>query len=302
MRYALFSLLLSAFSAPALGSVPALQKESRALFSLWAKVQKPLPGEADPIGAYTAGCLAGASKLELDGPGFAVMRPSRLRYYGHESLVRYIRGLGASVKEAGLPLLLVGDLGRPRGGPMATGHASHQTGLDVDLWFEMSRKKPTRRERESWGADPFVVLAKNELTRAWGDRERKLVELAASPAEVERVFVHPAIKRDLCARFKDAPWLPKVRAWWNHHDHLHARLRCPAGAARCTPQEPLKAGDNGCGEELAWWFTEEAKEEGRLAALKFKGRVFPELPGACGELVKAGPGKAAGRPMEVSKK
>lgn len=288
MRYALFLLSLSLFTAPAQATV---QKESRALFSLWAKVQKPLPGDADPIGAYTAGCLSGASKLELDGPGFAVMRPSRLRYYGHESLVRYIRALGGSVKAAGLPLLLVGDLGRPRGGPMATGHSSHQTGLDVDLWFEMSRKKPSRRERESWGADPFVVLAKNELTPAWGERERKLVALAAAPAEVERVFVHPAIKRDLCTHHRDAPWLPKVRAWWNHHDHLHARLRCPPGAARCTPQEPLKPGDNGCGEDLAWWFTEEAKEEGRLMALKFKGREFPELPGACNEIVNAEPAK-----------
>ena len=284
MRLALLLLLVSSPFAHSAEAV--VEKNSRALFDLWAKVKKPLPGETDPIGAYTAGCLAGAEKLPLDGPGYSVMRTKRLRYYGHKSLVSYLKGLGASAKEAGLPLVLVGDLGGPRGGPMRTGHSSHQTGLDVDVWFEMSKKKPSMRDRESWGADPFVNLATNELSAAWGDPQRKLVELAASAQEVARVFVHPAIKRDLCRKSPEAAWLPKVRAWWNHHDHLHARLQCPAGSAQCVAQDPIKPGDNGCGEELAWWFSEEAKEEGRKMALKFTGREFPELPAACQEMVK----------------
>jgi len=35
------------------------------------------------------------------------------------------------------------------------------------------------------------------------------------------------------------------------------RLNCPGGAPGCVEQAPPPAGD-GCGEELAWWFTDEA--------------------------------------------
>jgi penicillin-insensitive murein endopeptidase len=34
----------------------------------------------------------------------------------------------------GWPGLLVGDIAPPRGGPVG-GHASHQTGLDADIWY-----------------------------------------------------------------------------------------------------------------------------------------------------------------------
>ena len=38
-------------------------------------------------------------------------------------------------KDAGWPGILVGDMSQPRGGPMLTGHASHQVGLDADIWL-----------------------------------------------------------------------------------------------------------------------------------------------------------------------
>lgn len=275
------------FTSAAAGSV-----SSKSQFQLWGTVKKPLAGEPDPIGTYTAGCLGGAQTLALDGEGYAVMRPSRLRYYGHARLVSYIEGLGKKLHENGLSRLLVGDMGRPRGGPMPSGHASHQIGLDVDLWYDLAPKKPSRRERENRSATAFANLKTNELSKAWGDRERKLVALASEPEDVERVFVHPTIKRDLCEKFPDAPWLFKVRAWWNHHDHLHARLRCPAGSAHCEAQEPLDPKNKGCGEELAWWFSEEAKEEGRKKAAAFAGREFPVLPEACALMV---PNKQGGK-------
>jgi len=273
--------------APLLLAPTALgQVNSGALFGLWSKIKKPLAGDSDPIGTYTAGCLVGARALPLDGIGYSVMRPSRLRYYGHNQLLDFIESLGKKMKERGLPRLLVGDMGRPRGGPMLGGHASHQNGLDVDLWYEMSIKKPSKREREEWGADSFANRAKNELSPAWGNAQRKLVSLAASAELVDRIFVHPAIKRDLCAAFSGADWLYKIRPWWNHHDHLHARLRCPHSSGQCAPQEPLDPKNAGCGDELSWWFSEEAKEEGRKKAATFAEREFPDLPPACGQMLK----------------
>jgi penicillin-insensitive murein endopeptidase len=73
------------------------------------------------------------------------------------------------------------------------------------------------------------------------------------------MFVNPAIKRELCREAgTDRDWLAKVRPWWGHDDHFHMRLTCPAGQDQCEDQAPVPAGD-GCGKELDWWFTAEAR-------------------------------------------
>lgn len=274
--------LLAWLAIPCAHAVP--EAVHRKQFALWGQIKKPLPGPDVPYGTYAAGCLAGARKLPLDGPGFSVMRPSRQRYYGHSSLIEYIQGLGKTLKKEGLPLLLVGDLGRPRGGPMLTGHSSHQVGLDVDLWYRMSKKRPTTKQRENWSAENFVKN-ESELTSSWNDSYRKLLVAAAQSPAVNRIFVHPVIKRDLCEKFAGAPWLYKYRAWWAHHDHLHVRLQCPPGLESCHPQEPLEPTNDQCGKELAWWFSAEAKEEGAKKGAAFASRVFPELPPECGRMV-----------------
>ncbi|HEY8280602.1 MAG TPA: penicillin-insensitive murein endopeptidase [Bdellovibrionota bacterium] len=278
-------LLFLGLSATA--SVPAT-KDNKALFDLWNKIAKPLKGPSEPIGSYAAGCLGGARTLPLDGEGYAVMRPSRHRNYGHPDLLAFIRSLGSEVKKEGLPLLLVGDMGRPRGGPMKTGHNSHQIGLDVDLWYTMLKKKPTRKERESLSAEDFVELHDDMppvLRPAWTDEYRKLVTLAAASPYVNRIFVHPSIKRDLCEKFKDAPWLYKFRAWWGHHEHFHVRLNCPEGSGHCKSQDALDPKVTQCGADLDWWFSAEAIEEGKKKAAAFSERDFPELPEECGKMV-----------------
>ena len=70
-----------------------------------------------------------------------------------------------------------------------------------------------------------------------------------------RIFINPAIKKALCREAgEDRAWLRKVRPMWGHNYHFHIRLACPAGAAGCSDQDPPPPGD-GCGEELARWFT-----------------------------------------------
>lgn len=261
------------------------EKDHRGLFELWARISAPYRGPAAAIGNYSAGCLRGAEKLPLDGPGFQVMRPSRKRYFGHPSLVRYIKSLGErlqSVSSTKMPLMLVGDLGRPRGGPMISGHASHQSGLDVDIWYLMKPKRLARKERESLSA---VSMVSGGKLRGWTERETKLVAAAASFDEVERIFVDAAIKKHFCENSPEAPWLYKLRPWWNHADHLHVRLRCPAGDASCQAQEPLDPANPGCGTELAWWFTPEAEEEWKKKIAVRAAREFPNLPKECETLV-----------------
>src|SRR5436190_21802663 len=102
---------------------------------LFARKATPVPGNAKSIGTYNNGCLAGGVELPITGPGWQVMRVSRNRYWGNPSLVAFIERLAKNAKEIGWNGILVGDMSQPRGGPMFTGHTSHQIGLDVDIWF-----------------------------------------------------------------------------------------------------------------------------------------------------------------------
>src|SRR5207244_8198605 len=96
----------------------------------------PASGPARAIGDYTKGCVAGAVQLPGDGPNWQVMRPSRNRAWGHPVLIILLERLAQKLPAAaGWSGLLVGDIAQPRGGPMLTGHGSHQIGLDADIWL-----------------------------------------------------------------------------------------------------------------------------------------------------------------------
>src|SRR5205807_1105247 len=87
--------------------------------------------------------------LPLDGAGYEAIRISRNRYWGQPVMLEYIQGLAAKMTAAGQAQLYIGDIGQPRGGPAPSGHASHQVGLDADIWFERqpgARRAPADRE------------------------------------------------------------------------------------------------------------------------------------------------------------
>ena len=252
----------------------------KVLFDQWARVTEPLPGSAAPIGFYTAGCLQGAQALSLDGTGYAVMRPSRHRFYGHPALVSYLTGLATRTHNDNGKLLLIGDLGLPRGGPMLTGHASHQNGLDADIWFMTRENPPTDAERETLSAPGFVTGRKT-LRSTWGAAQAGLLVAAADNADINRIFVSPPIKRYMCRNFSTAPWLYRLRAWWGHEDHFHVRLKCPGEGALCREQDALDPADEGCGADLDWWFSREADREWARLAASTEPRRFPALPAEC---------------------
>lgn len=252
----------------------------------WWDVYGPSRSHSQVFGSYTRGCLAGAVALPTDGDGYQVMRLSRERNFGHPNLIRFIEGLAASMRRQGWPGLLVGDLAQPRGGPMRSGHASHQVGLDADIWFLPSPgRRLTEREREEMSAISMVRSDGDGLDPArWTDGHVALLRTAASDPDVTRIFVHPAIKRRLCESVDgDRGWLGKVRPWWGHDSHFHVRLRCPPSSAACVDQAPPPAGDS-CDASLAWWFSEEIRRE--LAdfgkkPVKRRRITLAELPAQC---------------------
>src|SRR5689334_5991204 len=99
---------------------------------LFGRKPTPVPLAARAIGFYTKGCLAGGIALPVNGPSWQVMRLSRNRNWGHPALIKFLEQFATKVPKVGWPGLLVGDMAQARGGPMLTGHASHQVGLDVD--------------------------------------------------------------------------------------------------------------------------------------------------------------------------
>jgi len=252
----------------------------------------PAPGSPEAIGSYERGCLAGAVELPADGPNWQVMRPSRNRAWGHPALIAFIEQLAAKMPaEAGWPGFLIGDIAQPRGGPMLTGHGSHQIGLDADIWLT---PMPTRRlsptERDETSATEVVAADGEHVDpAAWNPSYRRMYEAVAREPDVARIFVNPAIKRELCREAgTDRAWLAKIRPWWGHDYHFHMRLLCPPGQTECRAQAPPPTGD-GCGKELAWWFTPEALHPPPSHA---KPLLVGDLPHACAALAAA-PGISA---------
>lgn len=264
----------------------------------------PAPLAARAIGFYTRGCLAGGKPLATDGRTWQVMRLSRNRNWGHPELIDYMEDLAKAAPDLGWRGLLVGDLAQPRGGPMLTGHASHQIGLDADIWLtEMPNRKLSRREREKMAATSMLGpnMARIEIPeggrvdqKIWTRTHAKLIRRAASDSRVARIFVHPGIKKALCDwAAGNRGWLRKVRPWYGHHYHFHVRLRCPKGSAGCKDQDPPPAGD-GCGKALAWWLSDApyAKRRARIAAAKKSTRKWQpmtvrQLPSPCAQVLVA---------------
>ncbi len=171
---------------------------------------------------------------------------------------------------------------------MRTGHASHQIGLDVDLWLTPMPDRPlSDAERESISAVSMLRPGTRTVDEALlTDAHIALIRRASLDPEVARIFVHPAIKQSMCDRaVGDRAWLSKIRPWWGHDAHFHVRLACPSGERLCHDQDPPAPGD-GCGADLAWWLTEEPwrpKPPGPPAA----PLRLADLPAACSTVLRA---------------
>jgi len=234
--------------------------------SYFGAADGPAPLKARAISSYAKGCLAGGAALPVDGPNWQAMRLSRNRNWGHPELIDYLKDLAADAPKVGWNGLLVGDLAQPRGGPMLSGHASHQIGLDADIWLtEMPEKRLSPEEREEVSAismliGPLDVQGADRRVdpKKWTDTHARLIRRAASDKRVARIFVNPTIKKALCdfEKSRDRAWLRKIRPWWGHHYHFHVRLACPKGSAGCKDQNPPPAGD-GCGQHLTYWLSDE---------------------------------------------
>ncbi len=285
------AIALSAIGAQAQtkGTVRDIQKPPVPVYSnaiparlYFGHMTKPAPVKPEVFGSYARGCVGGAEELPADGPAWQVMRPSRDRAWGHPKLIEMIKRLASEAKQHdGWNGLLVGDLQQPRGGPMLSGHASHQAGLDADIWLTpMPDHTLSRKERETRSATLMTLDRKRINPKRWTQAHARLIKRAASHKQVARIFVHPPIKKALCdwAGNKGA-WLAKVRPLKGHNYHFHIRMKCPAGSPQCKNQAaPSPKDGTGCGGELAYWFSDKPWKKRVYKKLKKRPTIVNGVP------------------------
>ena len=253
--------------------------ESRPAKELFGGMKLPARAAPAAYGSYAKGCIAGAVAIPVDGPNWQAMRLSRNRRWGHPQMISLLERLSKDAPSVGWPGI----------------HASHQIGLDADIWLTpMPDRRLSAREREDI---PFTSMLKENkfLTvdpKRWTPAHAKLIMLAASYPEVERIFVNPALKKKLCDTWTgDRSALGKVRPIYGHDAHFHIRIGCPQGTAGCKPQAAVGPGD-GCDKSLAWWFTDEPwakpkKDPNAKPPKPPRPMQLSDLPKACSVVLQA---------------
>jgi murein endopeptidase len=166
------------------------------------------------VGSPSAGRLVRGVRLPYEGDHFFTWDPVKRRSpnrawrrWGTDKLVRLVLRIAREYGEAHpyAPRMSVGDLSRPRGGNFGPqfgfiGHASHQNGLDVDIYYP----RADGRER----APRYASEIDRRLSQDLVDRFVK--------AGAVDVFVGPNTRLT-------GP--PGVVAPLVHHDnHLHVRI------------------------------------------------------------------------------
>lgn len=194
------------------------------------------------FGFHNGGTLRSGTPLPQSGAGF-VCRGRADRNFGTELTISLLRGASAATDQAykNRSPIVIANISKSGGGRLCNGgscHASHQTGLDVDIAFPSQK-----RNTDMWS------LCASGGCRAGGkisddfDEERFFLFVktlvGAKSQPVIAMFVDTQIKKHMCqwARNKgediDDPNSPAFRALQSmkhepgHHNHVHVRFKCP---------------------------------------------------------------------------
>ena len=276
-------------------SVLLLSAFTSALASPWEAFYHPSIAPSESIGSYANGCLIGAQALPLNGQGYQVLRSQNKRYYAHPETVSFVARLTAQTRKDLRTHLLIGDLSLPQGGRFSSGHSSHQTGLDIDIWFRLADSKLSQSALKLPQPLSLVDMPAYQLNDDnWDERHYRLVKMAAQDKHVARIFVHPLIKEKLCRVAGDnRDWLRKVRPWWGHNYHMHVRLKCPGDDDACINQASPPLGD-GCGSEIDSWQPKHnvkslrpaTKDETKAKPNVVKAKPKKIMPQPCQQIVR----------------
>ncbi|MEH6644415.1 penicillin-insensitive murein endopeptidase [Sulfitobacter sp.] len=278
---------------PAIGELagPLANVQAKKLFGTKSFATSQTPSA---FGSYAKGCLAGAEQLPESGPTWQAMRLSRNRNWGHPELIDMVKKLSrVAAQKPGWNGLYVGDMSQPRGGPMLTGHRSHQMGLDADIWMlPPTSLSLTRTQRENISSISTRRSAGAYVNNFWTRSHHEIIKAAAKDPRVARIFVFPGAKVQMCDDERgDRSYLRKIRPWYGHHYHFHVRLSCPKGARGCVDQNPPPAGD-GCADARQWQSNiikpPKPKPGAKKTPSKPRGElILADLPAQCKSVLDA---------------
>ncbi|MEO1307339.1 MAG: penicillin-insensitive murein endopeptidase [Pseudomonadota bacterium] len=285
-------------STVAVGAASAQTKANQ----LFGAKQEPSQQKAAAVGSYAKGCAAGSVQLPESGPTWQAMRLSRNRNWGHPTTIDFIKDLSRyAATQPGWAGLYVGDISQPRGGPMLSGHQSHQIGLDADIWMLPPKSlNLSRTQRENISSISVRSNDQRSVNSNYTRAHHEIIKRAASDPRVDRIFVTAPVKIEMCkgATRADKSWLQKVRPLYGHHYHFHVRLKCPRGDRSCQTQRPtvsqLSSGGNGCDASLRWWVTDYLNPPKDAKPAKPVPRkrgardfVMADLPRKCGAVLQS---------------
>lgn len=212
------------------------------------RVEDPSPAKVvevvgQSIGSPGRGRLEDGARLPHD-PGYYRRRLERT--YAARHVVDHVRRAIARVRKdhPGLHRLAIGDLSSRRGGPIS-GHASHQSGRDVDLGLYFD-KTPSGYPKE------FVEASEGTLHAAatWA-LVNALVRASKTSSGPRKIFLGYSVQRTLYKearrqgvtkstlrtifQYPDGRWAKGrlVQHVPHHDDHIHVRFGCPKGDDGC---------------------------------------------------------------------
>jgi len=255
--------IAAAFLTACLALTVAPAEAQQKANQLFGAMKSASSQRAEAIGSYAKGCAAGLVELPETGPTWQAMRLSRNRNWGHPEAIDFVKDLSEFATKVGWRGLYVGDISQPRGGPMTSGHQSHQIGLDIDIWMKpATRLDLSRGERERISSISVRSGDQRSVNGNWSQAHAWILERAARDPRVDRIFVTAPVKIEMCktAERADRGWMQKIRPLFGHHYHFHVRLKCPRDSRGCVDQRPtvaqLSNGGDGCDASLTWWVTD----------------------------------------------
>jgi murein endopeptidase len=179
--------------------------------------------------------LLEASQKLGTGAGFQVLWPVKKRHYGTYDMVEMVVNLGEWLKE-NVPgvTLFIGDTAGINGGRIG-GHASHKTGMDIDLSY-ISR-------------NPKLVMNRVDVPNKGGythsdflaAEQWRMIKAAHDITPIEVIYVNRNIKNEMCKQALKAGDLTSktdtkspaaqiltklIVEDQNHGNHWHVRLDC----------------------------------------------------------------------------
>ena len=246
----------------------------------------PYRGSTSRIyGTTSAGCIANAAEFSDKDQDYQVQRRGP-RNFAHPLMVQYLNDLSERSLKLGLPPLLIGDLSLRYGGTygLRSAHASHNTGIDVDLPFDFAL--PRKSEQELINPEDVYIVKGHQIQSTFTKSIELYIKAAASDPRVDRIFVAPMIKKHMCRVYEPKPnngFLSKLRPWFGHQAHMHVRLKCPSDSPNCVTQVPIPAG-TGCGYEVDSWLNPPPPSATKKTAVR---KERPQPPAQC-KLVQAG--------------